>query len=56
MNKNKVIEIIGAIFVIALTAIVLYGLLLSYQSCSDEGGTLVRGPYWYECVDKEGAQ
>lgn len=56
MSKNKVIEIIGAIFVIALIAIVLYGLLLSYQSCTQEGGTLVKGPFWFECVDKEGGR
>lgn len=56
MNKNKVIEIVGAIFVIALMSIVLYGLLLSYQSCAQEGGTLVKGPFWFECVDKEGGR
>jgi hypothetical protein len=52
--KNKIVEIIGTVFLVLLVVIVLYGMLLSYRDCTDQGGTLVKGPYWFECVDKGG--
>ena len=44
MNKIIAVGIVVAVFCIACATV------WEWQSCSNDGGKLVRGIFWFECV------
>jgi len=49
----KGLWILGLLWVAIIFASALW---LASSSCKRQGGTLVRGAYWFECVDKQKLQ
>ena len=47
MDADKVLKFI----LLSLIALVVGAILLSYVNCAKVGGTLVRGVFYYECVN-----
>lgn len=50
MNKYRLFLTISAVVVMALYSAAL---CRDFKSCSDSGGTMVRGLFWFKCVDKK---
>lgn len=50
MNKYRMRLSIAAVVIMALYSAALYR---DYKSCSDSGGTMVQGIFWFKCVDKK---
>jgi len=53
MSRTNWFYVVGSLWVVIIFATVVW---LAYSSCERQGGTLVRGLFWFECVDKQKLQ